>query len=419
MKQVLLILFFLFTCQNLFCQIKIITEDDYFNKKRSSKNIVDLKIVNNTILVPLELKRGLRVYFILDTGAIHPIITDPLIVNLIDLKYERSIELTGYGIEEPILAHVASGFEYSIGGYDEKFTEKVLYLDESLNIYEKLGEPVYGILGYSFFKNYHVKIDFELERMYLTKPDKKHRYGRRYKCFPLEIIANRPFIRLQTENNNQKNSLKMLIDTGFSGAVNIYPHQNEILEEEQAIIPHYLGVGLNGLVTSTMFKLDELHFNDIFTLKSVTTNLMDSISLVNTNIQNYSDGSIGVETLRRFYVIFDYANGHLVLRKKHSTFNDKFHYNASGIRIQEVYPKDGNRMIILSNIREESNAAIVGLAKKDQIIEIDGKNVRNLEIETIYKRLNNFSEPNRTITVKRNNELKTFQFKINNEVPWN
>ena len=418
MKRLFFILLFVFAVQNSFSQIKIIKTDEVFDYGRAN-NIIDIKIVNNTILIPVELKRNLRVYFILDSGVTYPIITDPMIVNLIDLEYERSFELTGYGREEPLLAHVADGFEYSIGSYPEMFLEKVVFLDKPLPIDESLGEPVYGILGYSFFKNFHIKIDFGREKMYIKDPEDEQRYNSKYKCFSMEVIANRPFIELETNNDNRSEKLKLLIDTGFTGAVNLYPHKEDLLGVNQPKISNYLGIGLNGIVTSTMFKLDELNFNELFKLKSVTTNLMDSISLKNTTIQNYSDGSIGVETLRRFIVVIDYQNNLLRLRRKNSSYGDKFRYNASGIRVQEFFDQKGKRKVILTHIRSESNAEQAGLLREDVLLKIDGKNVSQYALEDIYRRLNNFSEPERSILVLRNDKEQEFDFTINNEVPWN
>lgn len=400
-------------------QIKILTDDDFFNQKHASLNTIELKIINNTILVPVQLKGGLRVYFILDTGVTNPIITDPMIVNLLGIEYERSYELTGYGTDRPILAHVGNNFEYSIGAYPESFTGQVIYLDQALHIDELLGEPVYGIIGYSFFNNFHVKLDFSREKMIIKKPNQTYKYGKKYKKIPLEIIGNKPFIQVETENNEATDSLKLLIDTGFTGAMNLYPQNEHILATEEPNIPNYLGIGLNGLVTSTMFKVDELNLNSQFQLPSVSTNLIDSTSLINTSIQNYSDGSLGIEVLRRFIVVFDYSNKMMFLRKKSSQFNDEFLYNASGIRIREDFDRSNNRMIKITHLREASNAKQIGLLEDDEIIEIDGRNVSGQKIESIYERLNNFDEPNRSILVNRNDSTRMYQFIINNEVPWN
>lgn len=400
----------------LFCQIEIIKQEDVFRKGR--RNSVQIKIVNNTILLPVQLQNNLKVYFILDTGVTNPIITDDLITALLPLTIERSFQLKGYGMDKPLRAFVADGFEYSVGHFKKKIAEKVIILEEPIALNEFLGEPVYGILGYSFLKNYNVKIDYQRELIYLREPEEEQSYPKRYQSYDVEWIGNRAYIQLPVKNQTYQDTLKLLIDTGFTGAMNLYPEQAPLLQPNQPYIDHYLGIGLNGLITSKLFKIDALLFDDGQALESVTANLLDRASLINTTIQDYSDGSIGNEILRRFLVVIDYENNRLLLKKRRS-FSDEFHYNASGIRIKEKTNDDGKKMYVISHLRLFSHAYFIGLLIDDEIVSIDGKRVNNKPIEELYERLNDFSEPFRELVVKRNEIELTFEFKINTSVPWN
>ena len=394
--------------------IKVINSRSDF-KDETKFNGIDVKIINNTILLPVTLSNGFQVYFILDTGVSTPIITDPIITPFLNLELIRSFEVTGYGADEPLLAHVAEDLEYTVGP-EHHFKEPVIVLDQAIDLQGIIGEPVYGLIGASIFKNNHVVIDFARSKIHLKSSENPPRYPKRYKKLELDVIAEKPFINTEVSTQAGTDSLLMLIDTGFTGSINLYPHKGELLDSAQQTIENYIGIGLNGVVQSTLFRSE--HINLASTkVKEPLIHLMDEESLVNTTISNYSDGSLGNEILRRFRIAIDYTNEAIWLKPRRSRLREDFHYNASGIRLVQVYDEEIDQdVIFIATIREGSTAEESGLLPLDKVVTIAGKKADKMSLKKAYQLLNDFGDPKRRITINREDEILSFTFTINTNI---
>ncbi|MBX2845629.1 MAG: PDZ domain-containing protein, partial [Saprospiraceae bacterium] len=170
-------------------------------------------------------------------------------------------------------------------------------------------------------------------------------------------------------------------------------------------IDNYRGRGINGLITSTFKKMDVVEISD-YELRNVSTNFLDSVSLVNFSNTSFSDGSIGTDLLKRFQIVFDYSRKKMYL-KKNSRYRDKFRYNIAGLRIKT---KDWQLdTLIVEDVRPLSASHKAGIQANDILLKVNDRQVKNLSFERIYTLLNDVEQRSTKVTVKRDEEILTFE----------
>ncbi len=123
MPWVTILFLFLWSSRSI-SQIQIIDPDEFSNRKGE----IDIEIINNLILVPIDLYYNLRLYFILDTGVSTTIITDPILLDLLNLESIREIKINGYGDDEPLDAYVSSGFNFKLNEFYKFKDQNVIIL---------------------------------------------------------------------------------------------------------------------------------------------------------------------------------------------------------------------------------------------------------------------------------------------------
>ena len=96
---------------------------------------------------------------------------------------------------------------------------------------------------------------------------------------------------------------------------------------------------------------------------------------------------------------------------------EDFHYNASGIRLVQVYDEEIDQdVIFIATIREGSTAEESGLLPLDKVVTIAGKKADKMSLKKAYQLLNDFGDPKRRITINREDEILSFTFTINTNI---
>lgn len=204
--------------------------------------------------------------------------------------------------------------------------------------------------------------------------------------------------------------LKLLFDTGLSDGLWLF--KGDSIKLPNIILEDYLGYGLAGEIHGKRARIDKLLLSD-FEFRDVLVAYPDSISFKNINFIDNRNGSIGGELIKRFYVLIDYKQEFIYLRKN-SSFENYFNYNMSGIEVQhsglepikEVIrlnnsstqinitdlvrdnPEHRYKYILkptykITNIRINSPADYVGLMPNDKILSINNKKAHDFTINKI------------------------------------
>lgn len=227
----------------------------------------------------------------------------------------------------------------------------------------------------------------------------------------------------------------MLIDSGSSDALWFY--NESTLNHSQKYFDDFLGIGISGEVYGKKAKLKSIKISD-YIFKNVITSYPDSMSYKYMDKRIKRDGSIGGEILKRFNIIYDYANKTVIL-KKNGNYKKPFLYNMSGIYIMHngkflvqktnsdlVFENNNNstptiiftvnysfeNSYIITHVKKGSIAEKVGLQKNDIILKINKVNSYNYSLEKINYKLSNQVGKIVKLLILRNNVEYKFTYTI-------
>ena len=137
----------------------LITAQKGFEISDPKKTVIPFQLINNLIFVPLNIN-GVDLTFLLDSGVNETILfsLENKKVNFNDIE---KIKFSGLGESKDIEGLRSDNNIVNIGKDFKDFNHTIfIILDESINFSSHVGIPVNGIIGYQFFKNHPVEIDY-------------------------------------------------------------------------------------------------------------------------------------------------------------------------------------------------------------------------------------------------------------------
>jgi len=385
----------------------------YFKDSLQTEMTINFKFINNLIVIPISINGSDTMHFILDTGLRFTILTKlPADKNVTFNKVIETV-VSGLGEEEDSKAWITYDNQIEIKGITSKDINVYVLDKDRFNLSSQMGMEINGLIGNDLFENFIIKIDYIKEKITFYNPD-KFAYKNKYKNwtqFPIIIDNKKPYIVLPvTLKNDSIINAKLLVDNGSSDALWLFPNTNPniILPENGTM--HYLGQGLNGNIYGKQNRIKNLQIGKSI-LKEVTTSFPDSLSVRYSILNDVEgrNGSIGSEVFRRFYVIIDYPNNK-ILFKPNSNISDEFNFNLSGIEI--IMPLLGLPMYEISQVRENSPAALAGLKVGDQLLEINNLSIISYTFNDILMIFKNKSGSKIKLKVSRNGEIIIAKFKL-------
>jgi hypothetical protein len=256
------------------------------------------------------------------------------------------------------------------------------------------GEKIDGIIGYSFFSRYLIKINFDSLVMDIYEPG-------RFK-YPSGSQTLRPLftslpVQHLTIKDKRKVSANFYLDTGAGLCFLLsdqFTSDSALLNRRRKpILTQAEGMGGKKQMRLTVVK--EVRIGG-YRFRNVPTYLYKDV--YNVTAYPFTGGLAGNDLLRRFNLIINYPEREInILPNTH--FDDPFEYGYSGMSLYMIEGK-----IIVEDIIPRSPADEAGLKSGDEIVAVN--NNFSGQIQT-YK--NMLLEPEKRIPVliKRNEELLT------------
>ncbi len=387
------LLYIIFTIANLaaYCQEEKVEKNaellTKFSFKQLSGGVVLVKAKFNDIPDSLN--------FILDTGS-------------------GAISLDSSTTEEFKIPHVPSGRTINgiagIREVDVARNNKLAFhglvmdsLDFYINDYDILtsvyGEKIDGIVGYSFFSKYIVKMNFDSLQILVYSPGtiKYPKAG-----FLLHPLFTALPIQPLTIKDDRKVDANFYIDTG-AGLCFLMSKQ---FEEDSAILKKRrrpISVQVQGLGGKKEMKLTIIKQVQIgpYRFRKVPTNILDDE--FNATSYPFLGGLIGNDILRRFNMVFNYPKREIHLIPN-SHFNDEFDYSYTGMN---MYYVDG--VIIADDVIEGSPAERAGLKKDDVIISVNSNFSNNINT---YRNLMQRVGDKITLLITRDSQPTIISFRV-------
>lgn len=398
-------------CCGLVNQMASAQDDGFKLEKGISKLEIPFELVSNNILINVEVN-GQSLNFILDTGASRSIVFDFKGVDSLNVVQGKKLKYQGYGEKDYFEAYQSDANSIKIN--DSFFNENaslLILLNYGFSISDKIGLPVHGLLGNSFFKNHRIKIDNEYSKLIVFSNESRlPRRIRKSKMIDLEFIDEKPHITSFVINDGSQEVLSVL-DTGSSDALFLFQLDTLSFKNPKKGFRDYLGYGMSGDIYGKRSKIEELKlFGN--SIKEVTVSIPEEQYLSNNKLSTNNYTSIGMEVMRRFNLTFDYPRNRLYVEPL-SNIDDGFFYNMTGIDLRtdqfevrqllnraldNLTPKNKGRTLtarlpsttivntpryFVRNIRKNSVAQFEDVRIGDQIIEANGYDFEDLSFQKL------------------------------------
>jgi hypothetical protein len=414
-------------------------------EKDVNKVSVPFKLINNLVFVPIKVN-GIELNFLLDTG-----VAETILFSLEDKKEVRffnaeKILLKGLGSQAAVEGLKSTNNILEFSSLKNRNHMLYIVLDPDFNLSSHIGIPVNGIIGYQFFRNNLVEINYQKKRVIVYKGTDKNRtkIEKKFNTIPITIEKLKPYLKSTVYQDNRNVPVKLLIDIGNSDAVWLFQGRSESIEVPLKNFDDFLGRGFSGDIEGKRGRIQKLQMAD-FEFKNPVVAFPDSISIRNVTMVPDRMGSVGGEIMRRFTVVFDYQKQQMYL-KKNSDYQAPFSYNKSGVEVQhnglqwvqetvrmETVPlsskhneSGGVRVFTndfkykfqlkpiyeVANVRKNSPAANAGLKKGDIILLINNNPIHTHSLQEINALFKSEEEKWITLEVERKSEILKFRFQL-------
>lgn len=402
-----------------------------------NKTKIHFSLVNNLILIPVEIN-GYPLQFILDSGVNYSLLFSNERVNAMPFQNKKVFQLKGLGTDKPIPAYRVIASTFGVKNMMSQNHEVLLIPEEEFIFSRRMGTQIDGILGYSFFQNHRVSIDYKRQILTITAPEETLKRNDKWISLPIVFNQKKPFIPIKVQMNDSiLVEGNVLLDSGSSDALWLFEGSHGI-EKQTPSFEDFLGTGINGDIFGSRGKVNALSLSD-FAMQEVKVAYPDTTAFQKIQFVNRRIGSIGGELLSRFKVVIDYPNAKLHLRP-YKKSNRPFYYNLSGmelgyngmrlvkepmnnIRRRSIADSDESggveiflnqrfqlnlyRSIEIIQVRPNSPAEKAGLKKGDVITHINRKSLHRLALSEVIAKLQTFPKDKIRVTYIR--EGKSFR----------
>ena len=275
-------------------------------------------------------------------------------------------------------------------------------LNFHINNYDVLtsvyGEKIDGIIGYSFFRRYIVKINFDSSMLEVYSPGEIDYPKNGTLLNP--VFTTLPIVNLHFKDS-RKADFNFYFDTGaglcFLMSDRFARDSNILLSKRKPVLTQAEGMGGKIQMRMTVIKMLQI---GRYKFRNVPTYLYSD----EFNVTSYPTvgGLLGNDLLRRFNLILNYPKRQIYLTPN-THFGDQFDYSYTGMA---AYYVDG--MILVDDIIKGSPADKAGVLKDDIIIGIN-KNFSNNIMQ--YKDILQTEKEKIKIIIKRKEVLMQLYIK--------
>ncbi|HAA11864.1 MAG TPA: hypothetical protein DCE41_09265 [Cytophagales bacterium] len=382
----------------------------FFMEEDLDRVTIPFEVLANLIIIEVTLNDQLPLKFVLDTGVRTPILTDKYLSDIVRVSYDREVEIFSAGAQGKAVAYIANDVALSIPGIRAADQDIYVLKEDFLGLTEVLGERVHGLIGFDFFKNFVVRIDYRDKEITFYRPG-THRVSVFDEVYPISIEESKAYLQAEiTYADGTQKQVKLLVDTGASHALWLDPPEDStvtILPETVFATP--VGRALSGEIEGHLgripsFTLQKNTFNEVLTSFPNRNEYLDIVKSTGR------DGSLGSEILRRFEVTFDYPNESIYF-SRNVDYGDPFQYNMSGLSIIRNVKTDLPSYLV-ENVVENSPASEVDIREGDEILRVNGLSREDISLNQINFLLKSREGKRIRLVIRRDGETIKKEFRL-------
>lgn len=399
------------------------------------KDDISFELINNLVIIPVEIN-GTELSFLLDTGVDATIIFGITQEDSLRVNTAKPVKMKGLGAGDAVEALESLNNTVRVGDAVDNNHALYFVFDSSLNFSPRMGVPIHGILGYSFFKDFVVKTNYINKKLTIYDPKQ---YSERdcKKCteFAIDFHNNKPYVEAYIETETVQDNMTFLVDSGSSDALWLLKEPYSIKSDSTQYFEDFLGLGISGSIYGKRSRVNKTTLGD-FVMRNVKVAFPSEEAMDNITFYEERDGSLGGEILRRFTFVMNYPEKKMYLRSN-SNYKDPFHYNMSGITVEygemtslrdvqhirtdlietrkSARDNDARDMpignfvsyflapkLLVAEIREGSPAALAGVKRGDEIITVNGMAAYTYELYELSNLFSSEVGKRMSLLLKRN-----------------
>ena len=376
---------------------------------KGTKNKVKLPFLssNSLILLPVSVNGHPPIYFLLDTGVKANLLFSKALGDTLGLSYTRRIGMVGADGLSTVWAQVSPINTLDLGEVEGRLQSLLVLEEDFLELESVIGVPVYGILGYEFFKYNAVKIDYDESEISFYRPEALVWKSPLYRRLPLQLEDGKAYIEARVrQKKGPKLKAKLLLDTGANHGLLLNQETSPAIQLPEQLLETQLGQSLGGVLYGYMGRVEALSMGGL-QLQEVLTSYPEESPFSTLLKASGRQGSLGAEVLGRTTLILDYPREAFFVRKG-ATFYHPFEFDMSGLVVKKALTKE--KRWYIGEVREGSPAFQAGILPFDEILSINSVPLAFWELEQLFKLLR--SEEGREIQFELrryvNNDLKNF-----------
>ena len=336
---------------------------------------VPFELLNNHIYMQVKLNGKGPFRLLFDTGGAN--IVTPDLARQLGLKTEGALQGRGVGekSEDVGLSRVDS---VQVG--DATVSNQVFAVFPLASFAMAEGVPQSGLIGYEVLKRFTVRVDYEKGLLTLTDPP-AFAYEGKGTVVPFQFNGHIP----QVEGEIDGIPGKFDIDTGSRASLSLlgpFAEKHRLKDRYAARVEAVTGWGVGGAARSLVARARILRLGAVQVLNPVTEL---SLQKKGAFVDPYVAGNVGAGVLKRFNIVFDYANQRLIFEPNaHASQPDVF--DRSGMWLNQGEP--GFEVV---DVVPGGPAAAAALRVGDRILAVDGRKASELDLPGLRGRFK--SEP--------------------------
>lgn len=369
--------------------------------------------VGSYIVVKVRINSSSALRLILDSGVRNTIITELLPTDSAKINSLEIKQLQGLGQGKTLNAGVSHSNEIQLNRNFTLKNKTILLLNEDVfNLSNQTGTKINGLLGYDFFSDYIVEIDYQVSKIRFYKPD-NFNVPKHFGVMPMIVERNKMYIFLSVlETVSERRTIKMLIDTGAELSAWFQTLTNNAVGIPGKSIQGRIGQGLSGEINGYYARVPQICIAD-FCVKDPVVAFPDSSSIAQIMLNSDRDGTIGSQLLCRFNLIID-PFGKKFYFKPNRSFNKPFTYNIAGIEV--MLTSEYLSQVEVINVWKNSPAEIAGVKIGDIIQEVNSSKMISMSLSELRYYFEQPSKQDLKLVVIRDSETKELRINMKEKI---